>query len=354
MTPEDPGNGIQSRVTDPCLSGINFQEIEVKIEAIVLACGLALLSYGFTNASMPASGKSQAEKLFARATPDDYMNEEACGECHSRTAKAFGQSPHAALVSSSKLPLDKKGCQGCHGPGRIHQAEENAEVISFRAMTPKESSAACLRCHAETLNESHWKKNQHAQADLSCVSCHQIHPSSDPAMEAHAPKKGEAKDPKSIVFTAKVDKQAMLKADEATLCGSCHQMQVGEFRQSTHHPVPEGSMVCSDCHNPHPSKASKSHKDASKDSCVKCHTEMAGPFLYEHDPVSGSSSDGCKECHKPHGANNPKMLNSVSRGLCAQCHTDKLATHYPNQTCWTAGCHVANHGSNTSPRFLAP
>lgn len=172
----------------------------------------------------------------------------------------------------------------------------------------------------------------------------------DPALPGI--KKGNAKDAKSPLFVAKVDPKSMLRADEATLCGSCHGPVLGEFRHTSHHPVPEGSMVCSDCHVPHPTKDSKVRKDAVKGQCVTCHTEMAGPFVFQHDPVTGHSGDGCQECHKPHGSSNPKMLNSNTRGLCAQCHTEKLGRHYPGQSCWNAGCHVAPHGSNTDPRFL--
>lgn len=325
----------------------------MKVQALLLSIGLALLTYGFTTAG-PKGPVSQADKLFARATKDDYMGNEACAECHEKASKGFNQSAHAAFVSDPKLPLDERGCEGCHGPGKIHQAENGAEVISFRAMSPKESSAACLRCHGETLNPNHWKRNAHAQADLSCVSCHQIHTNSDPGFEAHKLQKGNAEDTRRAVFAAAADPKAMLKADEITLCGQCHQPEVGEFRLATHHPVPEGAMVCSDCHSLHPTAGAKANHTATKSDCVKCHTEMTGPFIYEHDPVAGNSSDGCRECHRPHGSNNPKMLNTTSRGLCAQCHTDKLATHYPNQTCWSAGCHVANHGSNTDPRFLQP
>lgn len=241
-------------------------------------------------------------------------------------------------------------CEGCHGPGNIHQADENAEVIVFREMSPEESTAACMRCHGQTLSENHWKTNEHSRAGMSCVSCHQIHPTSDPALPGI--KKGNAKDAKSPLFVAKVDPKSMLRADEATLCGSCHGPVLGEFRHTSHHPVPEGSMVCSDCHVPHPTKDSKVRKDAVKGQCVTCHTEMAGPFVFQHDPVTGHSGDGCQECHKPHGSSNPKMLNSNTRGLCAQCHTEKLGRHYPGQSCWNAGCHVAPHGSNTDPRFL--
>lgn len=321
----------------------------MKLQALILAIGIAMLSFGFKGVE-PQQKMSQADKLFARAKPDDYMSEEGCAECHGGITKNFPASPHAAMVSDQSLPLDKRGCQGCHGPGHIHQDEDNPEVISFTKMSPKESSAACLRCHEKTMAQSHWKRTEHARADLSCVSCHQIHVDTDPALGHGAIKK----DPRSSVFVAKVEPKLMLKADESTLCGSCHPSTLAEFRNTTHHPVPEGRMACSDCHTPHPTKDAKVKHDSIKGKCVTCHADKAGPFLHEHDPVAGFTGNGCGECHRPHGSNNPQMLNSVTRGLCAQCHTDKLAQHYPGQTCWNAGCHVASHGSNTDPRFLKP
>ncbi len=321
----------------------------MRYQVPLLIAGIALLSYGFASDAQ-SKGGSQAEKLFARAAEDDYMSDAGCAACHPGKAEHFAESPHAAFVSDPKLPISKRGCQGCHGPGYIHQAEENPEVISFTRMSPKESAAACLRCHDKTLSKNHWKRTEHARADLTCVTCHQIHTDTVPDL-GQASKK---KDPRAFAFVAKADPKAMLKADEATLCGTCHQSTLAEFRGAEHHPVPEGRLVCSDCHSPHPTKSSKIKVDAFKGMCVTCHTEKAGPFIYEHDPVAGFTGDGCQECHRPHGSNNPDMLNSVTRGLCAQCHTETLSDHHPGQTCWTAGCHVASHGSNTSPLFMTP
>lgn len=321
-----------------------------KIQTLVLVIGLALTSYCFVAAQGSAQGKNQAARLFAKATPEDYIGSAACAECHGSKVENFAQSPHAMFMTNTDLPDSKRGCEGCHGPGKLHTAEENSEVIAFRKMSPAESSAACLRCHETTLTASHWKRTEHANANVSCVSCHQIHPDSDPDLPGL--KKGA--DARAVGFTAKVDKMAMLRADEATLCGSCHASATGDFRNAYHHPVPEGTMVCSDCHSAHPSKTEKSKSGGFKDKCVTCHTEKAGPFVYEHQPVAGFSSDGCAECHKPHGSNNHAMLNANSRGLCGQCHTDKLATHFPNQRCWNSGCHVSLHGSNTNRRFFTP
>ncbi|MCW5935855.1 MAG: hypothetical protein KIT11_00925 [Fimbriimonadaceae bacterium] len=322
-----------------------------KAQTLVLLLGLGTLFYGAASQAQQAKHEpSQAEKLFARAKADDFMGDEFCSSCHGEKVTAFAGSAHSAVMHDASLSIEKQGCEGCHGPGAIHQADENAEVLAFRKMDPKESSAACLRCHEATLSPTHWKRSEHAKADLACVSCHQIHPDSDPAL----PMKGLRKvsETKAPVFTARRESKNLLRADEATLCGSCHGAQAAQFRLSTHHPVPEGRMLCSDCHTVHATKGDKVKVKDDRDKCVTCHTEFRGPFVFEHDPVAGHSGDGCMECHKPHGSNNPKMLNSFSRGLCAQCHTDRLQNHYPGRTCWTAGCHTAPHGSNTSPELL--
>lgn len=320
----------------------------MKFQTLILVVGFASLVYAATGGQPQKQEASQASKLFARATPDDYMGSEACSACHEDKAKAFGTSVHASFMQSSKLPLDKQGCEGCHGPGNIHQDEDNPEVIAFRKMTPVESSAACLRCHGQTLSEVHWKRSAHSREDMSCVSCHQIHPDSDPDWE-NGFHKGASTKPTAAAFVARVEPKSLLKADQATLCGQCHGAQVAEFKLNSHHPIPEGRMQCSDCHNAHPSKNAKLHVSADRDKCVTCHADLAGPFVFEHDPVAGLTGDGCAECHSSHGTNNAKMLSSSSRGLCSQCHTDKLAGHYPGRSCWSSGCHVALHGSNTDP-----
>jgi len=328
-----------------------------RIETLAVVSGLVLLALGVGMTQPPKATPKpraghKAEALFARAKPDDFLGNEACADCHEEKVKNFGRSPHAALTSDPKLPLNKRGCEGCHGPGGIHRSEENPEVISFTKMSPEDSSAACLRCHSDTMSTQHWKVEQHARAGMSCVSCHQIHPDSDSDAPEHALNKGNAVDPRKSVFVARVQSQAMLKADQATLCGQCHASQTSEFRLPNHHPIPEGRMLCTDCHAPHPTKDSKVRRDPIKDKCVTCHQEMAGPFVYEHDPMTGGTGNGCIECHRPHGSANPKLLVGTTRGVCAQCHSDKLATHYPGQTCWTTGCHVAPHGSNTDPHLL--
>ena len=337
----------------------------MKIQAIVLSLGIAGLVFGAVQSGKspqatakqvkPDAAITQINQKFVEAKPEDYIGDAACVECHTTKSHRFNESPHFAPMTDSKLPLSQRGCEGCHGPGKAHQDNPDVEVISFGKLSPKDSSAACLRCHGQTMDNSHWKHTDHAKANLSCVTCHQVHPDTDLTLETGAPNHGKAQSPISIVHIAKQpEKQLMLKADEVTLCGQCHQPELAKFRLNFHHPVPEGQLVCSDCHSVHPSKASQVRQSPFKSKCVTCHADKAGPFVYEHDPVAGFGGSGCDECHSPHGSQNPAMLLFRTRGLCAQCHSDKLATHHPGQTCWSAGCHVAPHGSNTDARFLRP
>jgi hypothetical protein len=43
----------------------------------------------------------------------------------------------------------------------------------------------------------------------------------------------------------------MLTSNEPQLCMSCHNETKSQFSKPFHHKVLEGTMRCSDCHNPH-------------------------------------------------------------------------------------------------------
>jgi predicted CXXCH cytochrome family protein len=287
-------------------------------------------------------------QLFADAKDEDFMGQEACAACHPDRMASFKRSPHYAYVQDARRGKSKTGCEACHGPLNLHQAEQNARVVNYEKVSASDVAAACLRCHASTMKPEHWAKTPHAQNKVACTSCHQIHVDELGASKAVGAAEG------TLLRSANIASHAakkLLKAPEAQLCGKCHGSILAQFRLNSHHPVPEGVMACSDCHDLHPNKAAVKRSSVLKDKCVTCHQAQAGPFVYEHDPVAGLTGDGCQECHKPHGSNNPRNLKAFSRGLCLQCHTDKTL-HNPGVTCWTGSCHVSMHGSNTDSRFL--
>lgn len=326
----------------------------MRIETVLLGLGIASIVAGsaFVNQES-ATRQSRPLKIFAQAKADDFTGSTACAECHEEKVDAFAKSAHYGYSQQEDLDVFHRGCESCHGPGKFHKGgEEDDQVIAFKKFTPQEVADACLRCHGTTMKMSQWHRSEHGRAkDVSCVSCHQIHPDTPNEFTDKPAQPLSIKRPEYVVAKSS---SKLLKADEATLCASCHRPEAAQFRQLSHHPVPEGRLICSDCHEPHPAKKIVSRRQELKERCVTCHSELAGPFTYEHDPVAGNTGDGCAECHKPHGSHNPDLLKGFSRGLCAQCHTDKATLHYPGRTCWQAGCHVAMHGSNSDPLFLRP
>ena len=106
-------------------------------------------------------------------------------------------------------------------------------------------------------------------------------------------------------------------------CFTCHMGKKAEFRLQYHHPVVEGRMTCTDCHNPHATEAeslaSVTSLQKTNDTCVKCHKEMKGPFVFEHDAVR----EGCQTCHNPHGSVYDKMLVADQTNLCLRCHWEQ-------------------------------
>lgn len=141
-----------------------------------------------------------------------------------------------------------------------------------------------------------------------------------------------------------------------------------ESYKASHHPIKEGEVVCSGCHNPHGSTGPKMlHKNTLNETCYTCHAEKRGPFLWEHPPAS----DNCANCHLPHGSNNPALLKNRQPYICEQCHdyTQHPGNVYSGRQLPTtrggtapgqqlllrgcANCHTQVHGTNhpSGPRF---
>ncbi len=155
-------------------------------------------------------------------------------------------------------------------------------------------------------------------------------------------------------------------------CFQCHLEVRGQFELPHHHPVLEGRMSCSDCHNPHKGSAIKGGGTnfaqpvrgggvellGQNDTCFQCHSAQRGPWVYEHEAVR----QGCVVCHSPHGSVNQRLLNERNATLCLKCHFQQQtspgviligdvnhSSFLQQGTCWSAGCHEEPHGSNVTP-----
>ena len=249
-------------------------------------------------AQAPAAAGA-APAAAAPATPAPAFaggGEQTCLKCHSTDAKVVPilQTPHA-VKGDPHAPFGQDGCESCHGPSAAHvatRANEPAIVFKGPAISSVDAmNKACLSCHDNGLRMN-WPGSQHQTSDTACVSCHTIHVKKDPVLK---------------------------KETQPEKCFTCHSQQRAESFELSHHPIREGKVVCSDCHNPHGSPGPKLLKEFTvNDTCYTCHADKRGPFLWEHEPVR----DDCTICHSPHGSTQTRLLKERAPFLCTNCHNE--------------------------------
>jgi DmsE family decaheme c-type cytochrome len=111
----------------------------------------------------------------------------------------------------------------------------------------------------------------------------------------------------------------MKKDTQVEVCSQCHKDVRAELLRTSHHPMREGKMECSDCHNPHGTVSDKLiAANTVNEKCYECHAEKRGPFIWEHAPVI----EDCTSCHTPHGSSHDKLLNARTPFLCQRCHSN--------------------------------
>lgn len=222
----------------------------------------------------------------------------ACLECHDnpRIHGILG-GPHF-VAADPRSPAANAACESCHGPSREHTLYPT-RISSIRFgdgshLTPAEQSMQCLGCHQG--DHINWASSTHAGEDVACVACHQLHARED----------------------AMLDRLAL-----ADKCASCHQRVRIEINKPYRHPVREGAITCTNCHDPHGSNADVMLvRETVNQTCYQCHAEKRGPFMHEHEPVQ----DDCMHCHYPHGSNHENLLVVRAPFLCQQCHSDHSHT----------------------------
>ncbi|MEI6801895.1 MAG: DmsE family decaheme c-type cytochrome [Burkholderiales bacterium] len=269
--------------------------------------------------------------------------EKKCDDCHGddEMVLPIGKTKHGT-TADSRAPA----CVSCHGTSEGHKKASSKvkpdRTFSKSPSTPvAERNAACLACHDKDAQRSHWSGSTHDARDVACTSCHAIHNGRDKVRD---------------------------KRTQSEVCFTCHKEQRTQINKPSHHPLVEGKMACSDCHNVHGSTGPKLMKrDSVVETCYTCHMEKRGPFVHSHEPVN----EDCSNCHNPHGTTAENMLKTRAPFLCQSCHTPHAAIQPllagQSSAAGVAGwngtailqgrgcvnCHTQIHGSNTpSSQFL--
>jgi DmsE family decaheme c-type cytochrome len=283
--------------------------------------------------SMPTKVKRDPAAINAT-----YVGANTCLKCHASQAAVFDKTLMGKIGKTQKGKFD---CENCHGPGSAHVKAGGGRgvggIISFRpeddSRTVEENNAICLNCHQKG-DRTLWKGSTHEIRGIACTNCHTI--------------------------MKEVSRKNQLKtAFQPDTCFQCHENKRAQIWRTSHMPVREGKMTCTDCHNPHGSFAEHLLKQATvNDTCYQCHAEKRGPFLWEHPPVR----EDCLNCHDPHGSNNDFLLKISRPRLCQQCHSGGVHNSNPRNpqvTLYAQGrecqhCHSNHHGSNSpnGARFM--
>jgi DmsE family decaheme c-type cytochrome len=280
----------------------------MKAYRAVLAFGGACL-FGLAVGWAPRAAAS----VPVQSAGDETVDLTACNTCHEPAAAGMRGTAHVGL---------EKSCSSCHGGLAAHlkaQTEGTAGVPtpSLKTAKPSVVNETCLTCHDKG-HQADFTGGVHDRRGVSCASCHSVH--------SFQSVKGQ-----------------LTRAREADTCFTCHTQIRAKGLRPSHHPVREGLMSCTSCHDPHDgTKPKMVDAEWVNEKCLTCHAEKRGPFLWEHAPVR----ENCMHCHDPHGSNHEKLLVAKQPYLCQRCH---LNTRHPG-TLYDARNTLL--GANTSNRAI--
>lgn len=246
---------------------------------------------------------------------------QVCALCHADYTKNFLAHNPMAREANPGTPMAVGGkglvCEVCHGPSWSHvnhvvNGKRPLPPVTFgyqmlgvlqwkvrpgQDSTPvKDQNKVCLTCHTDS-NHIHWAGSPHQFNGISCASCHNV---------------------------MGVDK-TLSKRTVAQVCFQCHKDIQADAHKFESHPILEGEVTCTNCHNPHGGNGGpyQLRYMSINQTCFSCHADKRGPFLYEHPPVEQK----CTTCHNPHGTSFAYMLRRPVPFLCQECH---LSDYHPS------------------------
>ena len=240
-------------------------------------------------------GQEPASKPSLRGTSDNLgaVSPNVCYRCHDdmRDLRQIA-NPHQICGPNGF------NCTMCHDPhGRLR--EEGRKEL-------------CLECHQAGSPTMAWHSSTHDLYGVACTDCHNPHPRvcvPQVVNVSHTSIERRGRIPMAV--------------DEPRACYKCHPKIFGLNALMSHHPIKEGKMVRSDCHDGHGQLEGNLKAETLNLLCWKCHADKQGPFVYEHPPVT----ENCGYCHEPHGTVANNLLRQPTTFLCLRCHSGHRRRH---------------------------
>lgn len=302
---------------------------------------MVIITFGIVAHSL-AQAEDEMKKTSGSALPSfTPKGADTCLKCHDEDSEypvlPIFKTPHARK-GDARTPFADRQCESCHGPGgdhaaRIRPGQERPPMPAFGKHSQasiNEQNGQCQTCH-ETHRRIGWEGSPHETSDMLCSSCHSVHKSHDPVLNT---------------------------VTQPEVCFDCHTQVRGQTMQLSAHPIRQGQMACTDCHEVHSNFPTDGllQRPTLNETCYSCHAEKRGPFLWEHAPAT----EDCSTCHQPHGSMHSSLLSQTKPLLCQNCHSqmDHPSTAYTSEglaggkpnafllmnSC--TNCHSQVHGSN--------
>ena len=238
---------------------------------------------------------------------------EVCANCHEDYVKAFNASSHGNKAQPGS-PANSGACAACHGDATEHVKKDGGKGVggirgfNNKAVSANDKSGTCLGCHAASRQLAFWESGRHKKNDVSCNNCHSVHAQAEQKTDGPLLKKPDP------TISPMVTTSRQLQYET---CTTCHKQIRSQLSKTSHHPIIEGKVKCSDCHNPHGALSHAMVKEESVNQlCTTCHADKRGPYMNEHPPVE----ENCLTCHNSHGSQHGKLLSERVPNLCQDCH----------------------------------
>jgi formate-dependent nitrite reductase cytochrome c552 subunit len=107
-----------------------------------------------------------------------YIGSAYCYACHFDLSREFAKTKMGRLFQvTPRNDLERRGCEGCHGPGSNHAATGGGVgmggLVEFRVdrgQSIEVANQVCMNCHEEAF----WHGATHGARRLACFDCHLV------------------------------------------------------------------------------------------------------------------------------------------------------------------------------------
>jgi hypothetical protein len=161
---------------------MTFATVGLSLLAVALALAwsggeaLAAPDNAMTAMTPAGAGGAALANSGVRRPPSHYVGTVYCYACHQELSIEFARTKMGKLfLINPQNDLERKGCEGCHGPASNHAESGGglgvggmAEFRIDHGQSIERNNRACLECH----DEAFWHGSTHGFRRMACFDCH--------------------------------------------------------------------------------------------------------------------------------------------------------------------------------------